>query len=211
MTKTVIYVDDDIDARDTYKRFLELWFGSDFNIGTPDIESDIADMLNKIISITNVVAFVFDEKLKETGKAGYLGQELAIAVRELDTKIPIYILTSASEDFSNSGPSEVEYIISKTDIDNDQATTAISARLRRHQNIYSDIVSDRAERLDYLLSKSLETSLTETEQDEFKQLNFLKDKVISLQETEMAELLKKDLDEQEMKLKKIDALIKKLG
>lgn len=135
---------------------------------------------------------------------------MAQHVRDLDSKIPLYLLTSASEEFSDLGPSDVEYIISKNDIDNDKATHAISARLRRHHDTYSDIVSERANRLDYLLSKHLDGTLDNDEEDEFNTLNLIKDKIIALQESNASIELKKILDEQEEKIKKINDLISKL-
>lgn len=210
MNKKVIYVDDDIDARNTYSRFLNIWFGDDFEILAPEIKPSINEMLTVLLSQNNVVAYVFDEKLRGLGKADYLGQELASAIRDLDHKIPIYILTSYSEDFEGSGPAEVEYILSKTDIDNERAVSAISARLRRHQNIFEDIKSERAERLDFLICKSIDGTLDSLEKVELDKLNFLKEKVIIMEESDSAKNLKEALDVQEKKLNLIDEMINKM-
>ena len=209
--KNVIYIDDDKDARETYAYFLEKLFGDEFTLNSLEPNFEIEKMLEVVSNFNGVVAYILDEKLNHLGKANYLGQQLASRLRDIDTKVPIYIMTAYKNEFTNDyEPSSVEFVIDKDAISDRKASESISTKFKRHQNTYSDIQSERAQRLDYLLRRSLDGDIDESEKVELDQINFYRTKTINLSEVTMVKELEKIVGESENALSEIDKLLKEI-
>lgn len=209
--KKIIYIDDDSEARETYTEVLQEVFGGDFELKDIAPEFLLEDMLIKINDMHSVAGFVLDEKMNQLGQANFVGQSLAKKIRELDYKIPIYIFTAFKNEFNNEfGPAEVEYVIDKNELSDEETLESLTAKVRRHQNVYNDIMSERAEKLDEYLRKFLNGAITPAEKEELDQLNFLRKKNIVLQDSLIDENVNELFTETAKKIEDIYNKIKRI-
>lgn len=167
---TIIFIDDDHDVRDTYKLSMELMFGDEFEIICLDVEITLKDMMTLLDELPEKVSYFVDENLKHSGKATYTGIELIEEIRKIDTKIPIYILTSAAGEIDQY-LGNIEFVIDKNDWESDDEDDNLKQRFLRHINTYKDIKTEQAKRFDELFEKSLFSTLTADEIKEFDVLN----------------------------------------
>ncbi|EIX9118967.1 TPA: hypothetical protein MIZ55_12400 [Klebsiella pneumoniae] len=205
---TVIYIDDDKQAQETYKDPLQELFGEEFELLDIEPKFELSDMITTLQSYNNIVAYILDEKLNQLGKAGYLGQELAKAIRDLNPKVPIYIFTAFKDEFDSTyGPAEIEYVIAKDELSDDEMQKSLSSKIRRHHNVFSDVLSQRAKRLDELLVKYLDKNISPQETEEMNQLNLIRTKSIDLEESTVLPVLKEKIDETSKRLDEIERLL----
>ncbi|HIF9433909.1 TPA: hypothetical protein ACX6R6_002035 [Photobacterium damselae] len=167
---TIVFIDDDNDIRDTYKLSMELMFGDEFEIVCLDVETTLKDMMTVLDGISGKVSYFVDENLKHSGKATYTGIELIEEIRKIDTKIPIYILTSTADEIEQY-LGDIEFVIDKNDWESDDEEDNLKQRFLRHIHTYKDIKSEQAKRFDELFEKSLFSTLTAKEVEEFSVLN----------------------------------------
>lgn len=200
--KVVLWIDEEQMALDTYAPFLEECFGGEVIVLPEMPENDLSTMLDRIFHEQNLISIIIDQRLKSTGRATYTGIELAEAVRRLDKKIPIYILTNYAEDIGDLDY-QVEDILEKDHLHEDSYQRKVAARVRRHADVFDDIVSSRERRFDELLCKSLHSRLSAEEQDQFEKLDFWRNNALFAKEDPSAEKLKQELDKQ---LKELDEL-----
>lgn len=129
---------------------------------------------NAILADQSTAAFILDQKMKQAGIVSYNGTDLAAHLRSIDPKMPIYILTGYADEAEVFEGSEhlVEFIIDKGDIQDEQSKSAkiIKARMRRHLEVFNDVLDDREQRFHDLLVKSLSEPLTIEEQIEMDQI-----------------------------------------
>lgn len=166
----IVFIDDDNDIRDTYKLSMELMFGDEFEIVCLDVETTLKDMMTVLDGISGKVSYFVDENLKHSGKATYTGIELIEEIRKIDTKIPIYILTSTADEIEQY-LGDIEFVIDKNDWESDDEEDNLKQRFLRHIHTYKDIKSEQAKRFDELFEKSLFSTLTAEEVEEFNVLN----------------------------------------
>ncbi|ENZ3704711.1 hypothetical protein ACQUWL_07730 [Serratia marcescens] len=205
----VIYIDDDKEAQATYRDPLQELFGDDFELLDLDPKFELNEMLATLQNYNNVVAYILDEKLNVLGKTNYLGQELAKAIRDLNPKVPIYIFTAFKDEFDNTyGPAEIEYVIAKDELSNDEMQKSLSSKIRRHHNVFSDVLSERAKRLDELLIKYLDKNISQEETEEMNHLNLLRTKTIELEESTVVPVLKEKIEETSQRLAEIERLLR---
>lgn len=200
--KVVLWIDEEQMALDTYAPFLEKCFGGEVIVLPEMPENDLSTMLDRIFHEQNLISIVIDQRLKSTGIATYTGIELAEAVRRLDKKIPIYILTNYAEDIGDLDY-QVEDILEKDHLHEESYQRKIAARVRRHADIFNDIVSARETRFDELLCKSLHSELTAEEQEQFEKLDFWRNIALFAKEEASAEKLKRELDKQQKDLEEL--------
>lgn len=207
MKEIIIFIDDERSSRTIYKGTLQDIYGDEYFVVAIEPEITIHDMLKAIEKYENVVSIVIDEKLHVVVGTEYKGSQLVEAIRVSDGKLPLYILTSEMGLIEPPFGS-VEYIIDKSKIEQDSYKNECAILMRRHINSFNDIKSERSERFDFLLRKSIDEDLTEAESKEYEELDFLRIKrVLSTESLVPSEELKKqeDLLEQiEDQLKKID-------
>ena len=155
------------------------------------------DYIEPVLNNDGTVAIILDQKLKDTGVANYTGIELAEFLRGIKPKLPIYILTNYSKDEEEFTGRElnVEYILDKADFKDDSKSKMMSARILRHINIYTDILTERGYRFDELLKKSLKHDLSEDEYNELEQLNYLRLSSILAGELDQVRQLEKVVSE----------------
>lgn len=127
-------------------------------------------MINVLNNIPDKVTYFIDEKLKHSGVASYSGVELAERIRIFDSKIPVYILTSFADEIEKY-LGDIEFVIDKNDWDLEEDGANLIKRFLRHINTYKDIKSQQAKRFEFLLEKSIFSSLSEKELEEFKALD----------------------------------------
>jgi len=206
----VIYIDEEEDARDTYGLTLQQWFGEEVELIAIEPERDLATMIEKLGEYPNLVSLVIDQRLHLSGQTDYKGSQLADAFRVLHGKLPIYIFTNHPGDFiSNNdprdftGPGSVEYILSKDDGSDDEKEAKNTMRLRRHINVYKDIVDTRLSQLDALIRKSISSALSEEEKSELEEINLWRMRPILSSESLGADALKRTLDDNEKILAEI--------
>lgn len=175
---TIIFIDDDSDVRKTYELSMGIIFSGDFEIICLDVEPSLERMIQVLNEIPKKVTYFIDEKLKHSGVATYTGVELVERIRVFDSKIPIYILTSYSEEIEKY-LGDIEFVIDKNDWDLAEDENNLAKRFMRHINTYKDIKSQQAERFEFLLEKSIFLALTEKELEEFKALDLSRVKNIA--------------------------------
>ncbi|MDM5062563.1 hypothetical protein OB934_07105 [Aeromonas salmonicida] len=175
---TIIFIDDDSDIRATYKLSMGIMFSDEFEILCLDVESSLDNMIQVLNKIPDKVTYFIDEKLKHSGIASYTGVELVEKIRMFDSKIPIYILTSYSDEVDKY-LGDIEFVIDKNDWDLDKDEGDLTKRFIRHINTYKDIKSQQAQRFELLLEKSIFSTLSEKELEEFKALDLSRIKNIS--------------------------------
>ncbi|MBW3844929.1 hypothetical protein [Aeromonas hydrophila] len=167
---TIIFIDDDSDIRETYKLSMSIIFSDEFEILCLDVEPSLDNMIQVLNEIPDKVTYFIDEKLKHSGIASYTGVELVEKIRMFDSKIPIYILTSYSDEIDKY-LGDIEFVIDKNDWDLDKDEGNLTKRFIRHINTYKDIKSQQAQRFEFLLEKSIFSTLSEKELEEFKALD----------------------------------------
>jgi hypothetical protein len=131
------------------------------------------DYFESILGHPNTACILIDQKIKGTG-ANYLGIDLARALRQVNKKVPIYILTNWAKQKDQFVGSEwsVEEIIAKDELIKDETATILIARMVRRIDVYTDILADRERRFSELLRKSLTTELSASEIAELEDLQF---------------------------------------
>jgi hypothetical protein len=173
----IIFVDDDSDVRATYSLSMKMMFGDKFEVICLDVESSLNEMMKVLDNQANKVTYFIDENLKHSGRATYTGIELIKKIRIIDSKIPIYILTSTA-DVIDQYQGDIEFVIDKNDWDSQGEEGNLAKRFLRHINTYQDIKSEQAQRFDELFEKSLFSSLSVEEIEEFDALNIGRSKTL---------------------------------
>lgn len=117
---------------------------------------------------------IIDQRLKEAGIAKYNGIDLALFLRGINPKLPIFILTNFAdaEDEFAGGEWSVEDIIAKDSLTHADRRGVMAARILRRINVYGDILGQRETRFRELLKKSLESDLDTEEQAQLDELLF---------------------------------------
>ncbi|EKO3837269.1 hypothetical protein [Photobacterium sp. GB-210] len=175
---TILFIDDDQQIRDTYKDSMEFMFGDGFEIVCLDVKESLGDMMQVLADYPDTVSYFVDENLKHSGVATYSGIELIDEVRKINTKVPIYILTSAAGEVDKY-LGNIEFVIDKNDWEDEEREEDLKQRFYRHINRYKDIKSKQAKRFDELFEKSLFGSLTDDEAEEFRALNLGRSKILA--------------------------------
>lgn len=175
---TIVFIDDDLDVRDTYELSMSFMFSNEYKIICLDVKPSIEEMIQVLNKIDDKVIYFVDEKLKHSGIATYTGVELVQQIRMFDAKIPIYILTSYSDEIERY-LGDIEFVIDKNDWESVDQEENLKKRFLRHIDTYKDIKSKQAERFEFLLEKSLFSTLSEEEIEEFKSLDLSRVKNIS--------------------------------
>ncbi|GAB7222874.1 hypothetical protein VoSk93_20900 [Vibrio owensii] len=175
---TILFIDDDQQIRDTYKDSMEFMFDDGFEIVCLDVKESLGDMMQVLADYPDTVSYFVDENLKHSGVATYSGIELIDEVRKINTKVPIYILTSAAGEVDKY-LGNIEFVIDKNDWEDEEREGDLKQRFYRHINRYKDIKSKQAKRFDELFEKSLFGSLTDDEAEEFRALNLGRSKILA--------------------------------
>ena len=174
----IIFIDDDSDIRETYNVSMSIMFPKEFEVICLDVEASLDAMIEVLNGIPDKVTYFIDEKLKHSGVASYAGVELAEKIRLFDSKIPIYILTSFSDEIEKY-LGDIEFVIDKNDWSLEEGENNLIKRFLRHIDTYKDIKSQQAVRFESLLEKSIFSTLSDAELEEFKALDISRVKNIS--------------------------------
>lgn len=166
--KTVLYIDDRPDSRNTYSEDLSDIFGSSVKVIAIAPLATLPEMLSVIINQGQLVSLVLDQLLHESGDTDYNGLQLAALVRASLPKLPIYILTNWTTKLDDTY--HVEYVFEKEYISEDTYKKEATARVRRHINVFEDIIDEREDRFAELLPKYLGRQLSADEITEFLNL-----------------------------------------
>lgn len=175
---TIIFIDDDQQIRDTYKDSMEFMFDVEFEIVCLDVKESLGEMMQLLDEYPDAVLYFVDENLKHSGVATYTGIELIDEIRKINTKVPIYILTSAAGEVDQY-LGNIEFVIDKNDWEDEEREEDLKQRFYRHIDTYKDIKSEQAKRFDELFEKSLFENLTDDEVEEFKVLNLGRSKTLA--------------------------------
>ncbi len=197
------YIDEDKDDLFTYKKQLQNITQEKIDIRAVEPLESCLEMAEKILSESQTVAAVIDQRLGDTRHGvSYSGLDLAKEIRKLNDKLPIYILTNHSDDLT-SDEWEIEYVFSKDDfIDNKRV---IAERIKRHIDFFFTLQDKREKRFAELLKKSISTTLTEDELKEIENLDYFRSSALLKEEAAATSKLKGGLDKQEELLNKIKA------
>lgn len=205
----VLVLDEATEYHGFIQNGLEEVYGDEIEVRIEEPLNTKENMIEHIQSYHEQLAtLIFDERLNETGDCDYIGSELAEAYRSYDPKIPIYILTSFPDTVDEKS-GDIEYVIDKGDLTDDVLIEKLSPRLRRHVDIYKDMVGKRKKRLDKLLIKQLDNNLTADEIQQLKNLQFWRTRPIDLEESILSEELKISLDEKEKILNELELQLNK--
>jgi len=159
VNSVLIYIDDEPRARSLYSRRLGRAVGDEVTVVAVEPDETLHEML------------VIDQNLFANGVAQYLGTQLAEKLRLSDSLMPIYILTNHAEAVDPYIGS-IEYVISKGSLEDQVKLDAIGARMRRHINIFKQILLEREVRFEQLLRKQFDSGLDESELTEFAVLKY---------------------------------------
>lgn len=204
----VIFIDDQDNVRKVFGQRLKRLFAELANVIVLEPLPTTEEMITKLLSLDNVVSYIIDENLTYSGGTDYQGVELIRKIRELDMKIPIYILTS---DTSWVDPllGDIEFVIDKISLNQDENKAKFLQKFTRHLFTYKDIKTEHAKRFDELLVKSLSEPLQPEEKEEFEALNIVRSKIlideasISQEDLDFLSFQQNKLDELEEQLKEI--------
>lgn len=166
----IVFVDDDNNIRDTFKDSIEFMFDNEFEAICLDVQPSLTEMMQVLDTYIDKVAYFIDENLSHEGRAQYSGINLIEEIRKIDTKIPIYILTSTADQIEQY-LGDIEFVIDKNDWESEEEENNLKQRFLRHIHTYKDIKSKQAKRFDELFEKSLFSTLTAEEIKEFDTLN----------------------------------------
>ncbi|ABA76363.1 hypothetical protein K7459_11510 [Pseudomonas fluorescens] len=204
----VLYIDEEQIALDSYGRELRKNLPPELEIICTLPEPTLPLMLKFICSMRpRIASIVVDEHLEVAGTADYIGSQLADAYRQLDSKIPIYILSNHPDEIDDNLES-VEYILSKDDFaDGGPALESAITRMVRHINAYEQIVDEREQRFVLLLKKYVLSEISTEEAKELNELKFWREAPAAIEESTMTLELKRKLDEQEDILNNIEQIL----
>ncbi|MCK9709475.1 hypothetical protein [Pseudomonas syringae] len=204
----VLYIDEEQTALDSYGRELRKNLPQELEIICALPQPTLPLMLKFICSMRQRIAsIVVDEHLEVAGTADYIGSQLADAYRQLDNKIPIYILSNHPDEIDENLES-VEYILSKDDFaDGGAALESAIKRMVRHINAYEQIVDEREQRFLHLLKRYVLSEISTEEASELNELKFWREVPAAIEESTMTMELKRKLDDQEDTLNKIEKLL----
>jgi len=171
VNSVLIYIDEEPRARSLYSRRLGRAVGDEVTVVAVEPDETLHEMLDKVEQNCDVVSIVIDQNLFANGVAQYLGTQLAEKLRLSDSLMPIYILTNHAEAVDPYIGS-IEYVISKGSLEDQVKLDAIGARMRRHINIFKQILLEREVRFEQLLRKQFDSGLDESELTEFAVLKY---------------------------------------
>ncbi|PMK99875.1 hypothetical protein BCT90_02915 [Vibrio lentus] len=197
----IIFIDDQEKVLKTYARRLTRLFKEVAEVVPLLPSRTVPEMLTVVSEVENVIAYIIDENLKHSHKAKYQGIELIKSIRDLDPKVPIYILTSDTS-WVNPLLGDIEFVIDKVDLNKPENKDDFAKKFFRHIDTYKDIKSERAKRFDVLLAKSLMESLTDEERNEYNELNVLRSKSL----LDEAIISDRDVEELNIKSKQLSEL-----
>jgi DNA-binding NarL/FixJ family response regulator len=188
----ILYIDDKESEIKTYGRALKEAIDGDgievvFLYPPYENMEDFLDVLND----PDIASLIIDHKLQD--KVTYSGIELAMYLRGVNTKLPIYILTNfdtLDDEFAGDEWS-VEAIIAKDSLIPKLDT--YKARILRRLNIFGDVLAEREERFHELLRKSLNAEITDEESKEIEELQFARTEGLLAKELPQLEELEKIL------------------
>jgi hypothetical protein len=208
MTRCLIYIDEEPRARALYGRRLQQCIGDEVAVVSIDPEQALDAMVKTIEDSANLVSVVIDQKLTAAGTAGYLGTDLVEKLRLSDHLMPIYILTNYVGDVDvNLGG--IEYVLSKDDLSSTEKLATIGTRIRRHINIFQQILGKRELRFEELLRKRFGSELTDLEIAEYTELKYQREKKGLASSFIDNDLLTKKIEVAEAKLQEIEIMLKK--
>ena len=152
-----------------------------------------------LLNTPDLACFINDQRLKDTGVASYFGIELALFMRSINTKLPIYILTNFAEDSDafNEGAWSVEDIIDKSDLAKigSDKSKAVIARILRRITGYADYLAEREKRFNELLRKTLNGQMSPEDEAELNEIQFDRTSSILAEELPKLQELNKVLEE----------------
>jgi hypothetical protein len=207
MIEKIIFIDDEPDSRVIYEDVLQDIYGEEYEVEAIEPEQTISEMVSKLSNIPNLVSIVIDEKLQVGLATDYQGSQLVDAIRVLESKLPLYILTSETS-LITSPLGTVEYVIDKNEVEKLEYKNQCSMLMRRHINSFNDIKTTRAKRFDELLKKSIESGLSAEEKTEYEALDIIRIKpVLSAEDSGDSE----ELNRQQSLISDIEAKLKQFG
>ena len=127
----IIFVDDDENIRATFKDSIELMFDDEYEAICLDVEPSLREMMSTLDSFDDKVAYFIDEKLSHGGRANYSGIDIIEEIRKIDSKIPIYILTSTASAIEQY-LGNIEFVIDKNDWESSEEENNLKQRFLRH-------------------------------------------------------------------------------
>ncbi len=198
----ILYIDDKESEAKTYGRALKDALASDeieLTVLCPPYE-DMNDFLS-VLDDSNVVSLIIDQRLQD--KVTYSGIELAMFLRGVNPKLPIYILTNFGmlEDEFSGNEWSVEAIIPKDRLVAER--DMYKARILRRLNVFSDLLAERERRFHELLRKSLNGEITDEEGREIEELQLARTGSLLAQELPRLEELEKILRLYEEKMQSL--------
>lgn len=123
-----------------------------------------------ILDNRDTACLLLDQRLKETGVANYTGIELAQYLNDINSQLPVFILTNYSDwqEFEDDSK-KVEDILNKGHVripDENDNLKRIVSKIQRRVNVYLDLRSNQARRSTELIEKSFSGALSEDEAKE---------------------------------------------
>ncbi|WP_460158458.1 hypothetical protein [Pseudomonas sp. S3_E11] len=207
MNEQIIFIDDEKSSRTLYRAILQDIYGDEYTVMAIEPKPTIAEMIKALEKIDSKVSIIIDEKLNVEIGTDYTGSQLVKAIRTLDSKLPLYILTSEMG-LVESPFGSIEYTIDKNIIQVEEHKKQFAIMMRRHINSFNEIKSARSQRFEQLLKKSIKEELSKEELVEYEELDFLRVREVLSTENVVSSA---ELDRQEDLIKEISAKLEQLG
>ncbi len=206
----VIYIDDEEASRDVFSEVIDDLYDDKFNVVSISPNKNLADMISVISDIQDVKSIIIDEKLSVSAKTEYKGSELSEELRNVYEIMPIYILTSQPSSLEPICGS-VEYVLDKGQIEEGAYKEHVKKLLSRHIANTDALVSEKKEKYDRLLTKSMSEGLSEVEISELESLELFRIKPLLKTESLVGEKDLEALDENNKLLGELEELLSSMG
>ena len=165
----ICLIDENKNERESYAAIINMLLSGTGVTISPTTPLSKKEEYSDLLIKNRFSGFILDQKL-EDGGFDYSGSDLAIFIRAIDDKLPIFILTNYKNERAQFVDSEkdVEYIYAKSEVTDplSQDAQVFKARLLRRLNVFAVVRSERQQRFHELLTKSMSQSLSVEELDE---------------------------------------------
>jgi len=208
----VVYIDDSEEQLELMPKRLAIAFGEGIRIEPLEPACTIVETIEILLKhYHGALAFVFDEKMHDTGKANFDGSDLAIELRDVLTDVPIYILTSfVSDEALSERFAAYDYVIDKGFLNTTDIAPKLKSALQRNIGRYKVYISKRSEEMHELLEKSVVEELSPEESEKLSELLAWQRKPVHILEHQMQVDLKAELDKRNEQMDSIEKELSKL-
>ncbi|PKQ27613.1 MAG: hypothetical protein CVT63_07075 [Candidatus Anoxymicrobium japonicum] len=199
--KVVWLVEDSQEEADEYGQLLER--AGDIEVLFVSVRPTIADYAD-LLADDQTGAFIIDQCLDEYTGVAYNGIGLAEFLRSLRPELPIFILTKYLDEGLEDQGGSVEAIIDKKTVR--KRGEIYVKRILRGIEHYQATLTDKQERLGYLIDRKLSGGLSEAEEVELQELRAYIERPLGLTFAHHVDKWEAELRGQEQRLEQLEKI-----